>query len=137
MNQAKILQEIKVSNFLDVRGQISVGELIGVDDFVVRRIYYISRVAESQIRGLHAHKTLNQIFFSISGSFKLSVTDGSSIDSYDLKEHGSGVFLPSGYWRELSDFSPGAICLVLASEHYLQSDYIYDFEDYLKWKKNA
>lgn len=137
MNQAKILHEVKVDNFLDVRGQISVAELIGLDDFVVRRIYYISQVAESQLRGLHAHKKLNQIFFSISGSFKLSVTDGSSVESYDLKEHGSGVFLPSGYWRELSDFSPGAICLVLASEHFLQSDYIYDFEEYLEWKKNA
>jgi len=137
MNQANILQKIKIANFLDDRGQISVAELINVDNFIVRRIYYISQVVGNQKRGLHAHKKLNQIFFSISGSFKLSVTDGSIYDSYDLKQHGSGVFLPSGYWRELSDFSPGAICLVLASEHFLQSDYIYDFDEYLKWKNNA
>jgi dTDP-4-dehydrorhamnose 3,5-epimerase-like enzyme len=137
VNQSKILSEIKVSNFLDERGQISVAELFGIEQFVVRRIYYISEVSESQTRGLHAHKQLNQIFFSLSGSFKLTVMDGSDSESFDLKEHESGVFLPSGYWRELSEFSPGAICLVLASEHYLQSDYIYEYEEYLKWKKSV
>jgi mannose-6-phosphate isomerase-like protein (cupin superfamily) len=104
-------------------------------NFYLRRLYYIYDVPSNSYRGFHAHKKLKQIFICLQGSFHLKVTDGTYTDSVDLIPH-DAYYLPSGYWRELSNFTPRTICLVLATEHYEKSDYIYDFKEFLKWKSN-
>jgi dTDP-4-dehydrorhamnose 3,5-epimerase-like enzyme len=106
--------------------------------FLVKRLYYISNVPYGQSRGLHGHKKLKQIFLALAGEFTLNVTDGEVHDSVILNAHGPGYLLPAGYWRELNNFSNdvGAVCLVLASESYDPSDYIYSFDEYLDWRKN-
>lgn len=137
MTLLKILQEIQIVNFKDERGILDVAEFQSIGNFVTKRIYYISNVPESNERGSHAHKKLEQAFFALVGNFKLTVTDGLVTETVDLEAHKNGYFLPAGYWRDLTDFSNDAICLVLASDYYDKNDYISSFPEYLEWKRSA
>jgi mannose-6-phosphate isomerase-like protein (cupin superfamily) len=135
MASLKILQEIQVTTKSDVRGILDIAEFQGIENFETKRVYYISKVPENNSRGAHAHKKLNQVFFALSGNFDMTVTDGFITEKVELKAHEKGFFLPAGYWRDLANFTSDAICLVLASEHYDENDYIRSFEEYLDWKK--
>jgi mannose-6-phosphate isomerase-like protein (cupin superfamily) len=135
MANLKILQEIQVTTKADARGILDIADFQGFGEFETKRVYYISKVPESNTRGAHAHKKLNQVFFALSGNFEMTVTDGLVTETVELKAHENGYFLPAGYWRDLKNFTSDAICLVLASEHYVENDYIRSFEEYLEWKK--
>jgi mannose-6-phosphate isomerase-like protein (cupin superfamily) len=137
MTTLKILQEIQLTTNTDVRGILDFAELQGFGKFETRRVYYISNVPEGSTRGAHAHKRLNQVFFALSGSFEMTVTDGLVTETVDLKAHENGYFLPAGYWRDLKNFTSDAICLVLASERYDENDYIHSFSDFLDWRRNG
>jgi mannose-6-phosphate isomerase-like protein (cupin superfamily) len=131
----KILKEIQVTNILSNRGKLDVAEFQTIGKFETKRIYYISSVPENYVRGAHAHKNLDQVFFAVAGNFNITVTDGSITETVELKAHDVGYFLPAGYWRDLKNFSSDAVCLVLASEHFDENDYIRTFEEFLEWKK--
>lgn len=126
-----------VKNFSDHRGILDIAEIQFPGKFETKRIYYISNVPQSQTRGAHGHKQLRQIFFALAGKFVLTVTDGSVFETVELRAHDRGFFLPAGCWRELNKFSDGAVCLVLASEHYDEADYIYSYDDFLSWKSSG
>jgi mannose-6-phosphate isomerase-like protein (cupin superfamily) len=132
----KILREIQVTNILDNRGNLDVAEFQSIGKFETKRIYYISGVPENDARGAHAHKNLDQVFFAVAGNFKITVTNGLITETAELKAHDTGYFLPAGHWRDLNNFTNDAVCLVLASEHYDENDYIRSFEEFLEWKKN-
>jgi len=132
-----ILRALSVKHFSDFRGDLSVAEFDLENEFETKRIYYISNVPSGLKRGEHAHKNLKQIFFALSGEFNLTVTDGSTTESVRVKSHGIGYYLAEGYWRELSAFTPDAVCLVLASEIYDERDYIYSYDEFLRWKNNG
>jgi mannose-6-phosphate isomerase-like protein (cupin superfamily) len=136
MTPLKILKEIQVANYLDSRGNLDVAEFLSIGKFETKRIYYISGVPENDARGAHAHKHLNQVFFAVAGNLSMTVTDGSITETVDLRAHQMGYFLPGGYWRDLKNFTNDAVCLVLASEHYDENDYIRSFEEYLEWIKS-
>jgi mannose-6-phosphate isomerase-like protein (cupin superfamily) len=136
MAELKILKEIQVANYLDNRGNLDVAEFRSIGKFETKRIYYISGVPESDARGAHAHKNLDQVFFAVAGNLSMTVTDGSITETVDLKAHEMGYYLPSGYWRDLKNFTNDAVCLILASEHYDENDYIRSYEEYLEWKKS-
>lgn len=136
MTPLKILKEIQVANYLDSRGNLDVAEFLNIGKFETKRIYYISGVPENDARGAHAHKHLNQVFFAVAGNLSMTVTDGSITETVDLRAHQMGYFLPAGHWRDLKNFTNDAVCLVLASEHYDENDYIRSFEEYLEWKKS-
>ena len=135
MAELEILRRISVSNFCDERGDLLVSELGLNPIFEVKRIYSISNVGPERVRGQHAHKKLQQIFFALKGSFCLSVTNGTSRESVTVSHSDGGYYLPSGYWRELSAFSTDAVCLVLASSPYSAEDYIFDYREYLSWRE--
>ena len=134
MIQLNFLKEIESKSFSDARGVLEFIELPDENSFCVKRLYCISEVPPNSIRGAHAHKKLQQFFFAISGSFLLTVTDGIQTDVVRVLANSHGYFLPNGYWRELSEFAPNTICLVLASEHFEESDYIQEMNSYLQWK---
>ena len=134
MNGMNFLQPIDAAMFNDKRGDLNVIEIPDEVSFRTKRIYYISNVSKNSLRGAHAHKKLRQIFVALSGSFTLNVTDGNHLDKVRVTAQSNGYFLPGGYWRELSDFSANTICLVLASEHFDEEDYIRDMSDFLAWK---
>lgn len=102
--------------------------------FEVKRIYYLYDIPGGESRGGHAHLELNQIIIAASGSFDLTVDDGKTKRTFQLNRPYYGVLMPSGLWRDLSNFSSGSICLVLASEVFKESDYIRDYNKFLKYK---
>lgn len=103
--------------------------------FDIKRVYYITNVSDNKRRGFHAHKALRQVMFCISGSCKVMLDDGREKTDVLLDSPNEGLIIEPKIWREMFDFSEGAVILVLASGHYDESDYIrnYDvFIDYLK-----
>jgi hypothetical protein len=128
------LTPVESKTYSDIRGVLNSIELPERSIFECKRIYYISEVPSNSIRGAHAHKNLQQVFFAVSGSFTLYVTDGKNFDKVRISAQSSGYFLPNGYWRELTEFDPNTVCVVLASEHFDESDYIQEMSAYLAWK---
>lgn len=102
--------------------------------FAIERVYYLYDVPSGSDRGAHAHKELQQLIVAASGSFTITVDDGLLKRSFMLSQPNVGLFLPPGLWRELTDFSGGGICLVLASLEYSVSDYIRSYSDFKQFK---
>ncbi|MCG2590781.1 sugar 3,4-ketoisomerase [Rhodohalobacter sulfatireducens] len=103
--------------------------------FDIKRVYYLYDIPGGEGRGAHAHKTLNQLIIAGSGSFDITVDDGHTQRTFQLSRPYFGLYLPSGIWRELNNFSSGAICLVLASDVFKTSDYLRDYSNFQKYKK--
>lgn len=104
--------------------------------FAVKRIYYLYDVPGGEARGGHAHKDLHQLIVAGSGSFDIVLNDSKTIKTFSLSRPYMGLYVPPGLWRELTNFSSGAICLVLASINYLESDYFRNYETFLKYKSD-
>ncbi len=102
--------------------------------FETKRVYYLYDVPGGQDRGGHAHKSLQQLVIAASGAFDVLLNDGVNKKIIHLDRPNFGLHIIPGIWRELLNFSSGAICLVLASEVYLESDYLRNFEDYIKFR---
>ncbi len=106
--------------------------------FEIQRVYYLYDVPGGETRGGHAHKQLQQMIVAASGSFDVLLDDGTNRKIVNLNRPYFGLYVVSGIWRELINFSSGSICLVLASSKYDENDYIRDYIEYLnftKWTK--
>jgi hypothetical protein len=102
--------------------------------FAVKRIYYLYDIPGGESRGAHAHKELHQLIIAASGSFDVTLDDGNNKKTIFLSRPYMGLHIYPGLWRDLSNFSSGAICLVLASEFYNSLDYIREYNDFLEYK---
>ena len=100
--------------------------------FRIRRADYVHSVAAGAERGGHAHRKLEELLVAVTGSFDLVLHDGRRRTTIHLDRPAVGVYIPKYSWRELKNFSPGAVCLVLASLPYEESDYIRDFEEFVR-----
>ena len=105
--------------------------------FEVKRCYYLYNVPSTELRGGHAHKNLYQVIIAASGSFDITVDDGTNKKTYTLNNKNTGPYIIPGIWRTLNNFSPDAVCLVLASELYIENDYIRDYKSFIDWKNNG
>jgi hypothetical protein len=94
-------------------------------------VYYLYDVPGGESRGAHAHKELEQLIIAASGSFDVTIDDGKNKKTISLNRPNYGLHLKPGMWRELSNFSSGSICLVLASLLYDEADYIRDYDQFL------
>jgi hypothetical protein len=103
--------------------------------FAIKRVYYLYDVPGGESRGAHAHRALEQLIIAASGSFDVTIDDGKNKKTVSLNRPNYGLHLKPGMWRELSNFSSGSICLVLASLLYDESDYIRDYEEFMAFKK--
>lgn len=99
--------------------------------FAVKRVYYLYDIPSSAKRGGHAHLNLQQVLIAISGSFDVVLDDGSRRQTITLNKPDRGLLITTKIWRELENFSSGAVCLVLASEEFSEDDYIRDYDDFL------
>ncbi|MCI9607834.1 MAG: WxcM-like domain-containing protein [Muribaculaceae bacterium] len=117
------------------KGNISVVENRKTVPFDVKRVYYLYDVPGGESRGGHAHKALSQLIVAASGSFTVTLDDGSVRRTFTLNRPYQGLYIVPGIWRTLEDFSSGAVCMVLASEGYDEEDYIRDYEEFLVYKK--
>lgn len=104
--------------------------------FDINRVYYLYDIPGGEERGGHAHKDLHQLVIAASGSFDLTIDDGTVKRTITLNRPYQGVYVVPGLWRELHNFSSGSICLVMASELYNENDYIRDYSNFLNFKKN-
>lgn len=133
-NSMDIPHIIELPKVHDPRGNLSFIEGGHHIPFDIRRAYYIYDVPGGESRGGHAHKTLQQLIVAMAGSFTVNLDDGRTRLSFFLNHPWLGLYIPPGYWRTLDDFSSGAVCMVLASEHYDTEDYIYEYPDFLTYK---
>lgn len=130
VNDCKI---IDIRRYSDTRGYLSVVEN-GIDiPFDIKRIYYLYMVPEVA-RGAHAHKELQQLLIATSGSVEVIMDDGREKKSFMLDRPWKGLLIPAGLWRDLENFSGGAVLMCLASEKYKAEDYIRDYNEFLAYK---
>ncbi len=120
----------------DDRGQLVAIEAMKDLPFEVKRVYYIYDTLTDVRRGFHAHKNLQQVLLCVNGSCKIHLDDGTDTAEVTLDKPNEGLYIANNMWREMYDFSPGAVLLVLASQYYDESDYIRNYEDFLKMVHN-
>jgi len=118
----------------DPRGNLTFVEGGRHVPFEIKRVYYLYDVPGGAERGGHAHKTLRQLIIAIAGSFDVHLDDGSARKVVHLNRSYNGLFLCPMTWREISNFSSGAVCLVLASNFYDEADY---YRDYARFQAAA
>lgn len=122
---------IKIPKIEDPRGNLSVIEK-DVVPFEIKRVYYLYDVPAGAQRGGHSHKEQYEFLVALSGSFDVILNNGKQVLKVTLNKPFEGLLIPNGVWRELKDFSSGAVCLVLASDVFDENDYIREFEEFLK-----
>lgn len=113
------------------------GQLIAIEEgrdlpFDIKRVYYIYDTLPGVRRGFHAHRCLEQILICVSGSCKIHLDNGTETAEVLLDKPWEGLYIANNMWREMYDFTPGAVLLVLASEFYDEKDYIRNYEDFKK-----
>ena len=127
-----LIQWIELPNLGDQRGGLVVAETCKNIPFDLKRLYYIFDAKPDVPRGFHAHKELHQIAFCIKGKCKMLMDNGFAKEEVWLDQPNKGLQIPPMIWHEMHDFSEDCVLLVLASEHYDESDYIRDYADFIK-----
>ncbi len=135
MNTIKDVKIIDIPKIVapDGRGKLSVIEK-EIIPFDIKRVYYLYDIPSDANRGGHAHKNLIQFMISLSGSFEVLVDDGTNKTKIMLNKPDKGLLIPEGIWREMDNFSAGAVCAVLASDYFDEEDYFRDYNEFKKFK---
>lgn len=128
IDNCRIINLPKIS---DPRGNLSFIEGGQHIPFDIQRVYYLYDVPGGSDRGSHAHKNLHQFIVAMSGSFDVVLNDGKEKKRFHLNRSYSGLYVCPMMWRDLDNFSSGAVCMVLASEHYDETDYIREYSQFL------
>ena len=130
-NNLDEIELLDIPTINDARGNLAVIEK-DIFPYQIKRVYYLFDVPSDSFRGGHAHKEQLEFLIALSGSFTVTLDNGKSKKSFLLNKPNKGLLLPTGIWRELEDFSSGAICLVLSSGEFEESDYIREYSDFKK-----
>lgn len=128
IKECRIIELPKIS---DPRGNLSFIEGSRHIPFEIKRVYYLYDVPGGETRGGHAHKNLQQLIIAMSGSFDVVLDDGRGKKTVSLNRSYQGLYLPCMMWRELVNFSSGAVCMVLASEYYDEDDYYRNYDEFI------
>lgn len=129
MNTTEDTNLIDIPKVHDERGSLAVIEK-DVIPFSIKRVYYLYDVPSDSYRGGHAHTEQESVIIALSGSFEVIVDNGKTRKRIMLNKPTQGLYVPTNIWREIDNFSSGAVCLVLASTHYNEDEYIRDFDVY-------
>ena len=135
--KTNIAMEVKIIDlpkFEDPRGNLSFIEEFKQVPFKIERTYWIYDVPGGQIRGGHAFREQQELIVALSGSFDIVVDDGKVKKTFSLNRSYNGLYVPAGLWRQMQNFSTNSLALVLSSTHYNQDDYIYDYNEFLKFR---
>lgn len=130
-NPCRLASFIELPVVSDPRGNLSFIESDRQVPFPIERVYYLYDVPAGAMRAGHAHLALHQLLIPLSGSFDVRLHNGSQEEVHTLNRPNIGLYIGPMTWRELENFSSGAVCLVLASTPYDEADYIRDFEEFL------
>ncbi len=132
-----ILDELQLLNIPvveDLRGNLGYIQE-GCLPFEFKRVYYLFDVPSNAFRGGHSHINQHEVLIALSGSFEVVLNDGNQKKLFNLNKPNVGLYITTGIWRELQNFSSGAVCLVLASDVFDEADYIRDYDEFLNSKK--
>ncbi len=130
MTNINEVQIIEIPKVHDTRGNLSAIEN-EVIPFEMRRVYYLYDIPSGGRRGGHSHKDQQEFLVALSGSFDVVLNDGQNQKKVTLNKPNQGLLIPNGIWRELENFSSGSVCLVIASEVFVEADYIRSYEEFL------
>ncbi|MCL4164990.1 UNVERIFIED_CONTAM: hypothetical protein GTU68_014587 [Idotea baltica] len=130
MNTIDNVNLIDIPKVHDERGILAVIEK-DIIPFAIKRVYYLYDVPSDSYRGGHAHKVQQSIIIALSGSFEVVVDDGKTKKRITLNKPNQGLYIPTQIWREIENFSSGAVCLVLASTDYDETEYIRDYKKFV------
>ena len=122
---------INFSDFGDKRGKLIVIEGGQAIPFEIKRVFYMYGSDETVIRGQHANKESEFVLVNVAGKSKVRVTDGREKKTFLLDKPMMGIYIPKMVWKDMYDFSPDSVLLVLASTHYDSKEYIRNYQDYL------
>jgi len=134
LNDCKIIDLPKIA---DPRGNLTFIEGGRHIPFQIQRVYYLYDTLGGAERGGHAHKGLHQLIVAMSGSYDVVLDDGKQKKRFHLNRSYYGLYVCPLIWRELDNFSSGAVCLVLASNLYDESDYYRDYQEFLNALKST
>lgn len=137
MATVKDVKIIELPKFLDARGNLSFAEQNNHIPFEIKRTYWIYDVPGGEARGGHAFRENQEFVIALSGAFEVVVDDGSEKKTFTLNRSYYGLFVPAGLWREMENFSTNSLALEFGSEHYDENDYIREYGDFLKLKKDG
>lgn len=124
---------VALPKIVDPRGNLTAVEQLKEVPFEVRRVYWTYDVPAGERRGGHAHKACREMLVAISGSFSVTLDDGCHRRTFHLNRPYQALLIETGIWRTLSNFSSGAVCLVLASDLFSEGDYIRNYNDYKQY----
>lgn len=119
----------------DDRGQLVAVEALKDIPFEIKRVYYMYNTKPNVNRGFHAHKNIKQILICVHGSCEVILDTGVEKETILLNNPKVGLFISNSIWREMHNFSKGAVLMVLASEYYSEEDYIRNYDDFLRMPK--
>jgi len=122
---------IELPKIVDVNGNLTFIEGMSQIPFQIKRTYYMYDIPGGSVRGSHAHKNLHQLIIAMSGSFDVVLFDGYIEKRFHLNRSYYGLYVGPLMWRTLDNFSSGSVCMVLASAHYEEEDYIRDYKEFL------
>lgn len=128
---------IELPKFLDARGNLSFAEQNNHIPFEIKRTYWIYDVPGGENRGGHAFIQNEEFIVALSGAFDVIVDDGERKKTFTLNRSYYGLYVPAGLWREMENFSTNSLALEFGSIHYDENDYIRDYSEYLKMKKDG
>lgn len=128
---------ISLKKIADPRGNLTVAEQLHDVPFAISRVYWTYDIPTDAERGGHAHIHCREVIIAVSGSFTVTLDNGSERKQYLLSRPYEGLFVDTGIWRTLENFSSGAVCLVLAEDPFYEADYIYDYNQFLDYHRNA
>jgi hypothetical protein len=126
------IEIIDIPKVEDYRGNLAIIEK-DVVPFEIKRVYYLYDVPSSAKRGGHAHIDQSEFLIALSGSFDVVLNDGKIVKKVTLNKPDKGLLIKTNVWRELDNFSSGAVCLVLNSDVFLEEDYIRNFDDFISY----
>jgi len=133
IKECKIIELAKIG---DPRGNLTSIEAQRDIPFEIKRVYYLYDVPGGASRAGHGHKTLQQLIIAMSGSFDVVLDDGFAKERHHLNRSYFGLYVAPMMWREIDNFSSGSVCMVLASDHFRESDYYRDYDEFLRAARN-
>lgn len=128
---------IELPKFLDARGNLSFVEQMSHIPFEIKRTYWIYDVPGGEDRGGHAFRENQEVVIALSGAFDVEVDDGENKKRFSLNRSYYGLYIPKGLWRMMENFSTNSFALEFGSVEYSADDYIRDYDDFLKLKKDG
>ena len=128
---------IELPKFLDARGNLSFAQNNTHIPFEIKRTYWVYDVPGGESRGGHAYRETEEFVIALSGSFDVIVDDGTEKKVFHLNRSYYGLYIPKGMWREMNNFSTNSLALEFASTKYNSNDYIRDYNEFLKMKKDG